>query len=95
MRDEEGVFGEYDDESRIVCSRNYGIVAEYGLLRQFLIEVYISFIKKSSSENASDTTGYRPISATAIPTIATAILIIQKRIVTLYGGQPPRKINVR
>ena len=36
MRDEEGVFGEYDDESRMVCSRNYGIVAEYGLLKHFL-----------------------------------------------------------
>ena len=36
MRDEEGVFGEYDDESRMVCSRNYGIAAEYGLLKHFL-----------------------------------------------------------
>ena len=30
------VFKEYVDESRMVCSRNYGIVAEYGLLKYFL-----------------------------------------------------------
>jgi len=31
MRDEEGVCSAYDDESRMVCSRNYGIAAEYGV----------------------------------------------------------------
>jgi hypothetical protein len=30
MRDEEGVFGEYADEYRIVCSRNAEFAAEYG-----------------------------------------------------------------
>ncbi len=30
MRDEESVFGEYVDESRVVCSRNGRIAVEYG-----------------------------------------------------------------
>jgi len=36
MRDEEGVFREYADESRIVCSRNGEIAAEYGDVEQAL-----------------------------------------------------------
>ena len=38
MRGEESVFKEYADESRMVCSRNYGIVAEYGDVEQALRE---------------------------------------------------------
>jgi len=39
MRNEEGVFGEYDNEFRIVCSQNYGIAVEYGVIEQALRKV--------------------------------------------------------